>query len=291
MIIIIILFAAMGMLIGVVSGFFGVGGGFILTPILLLLGTEPIPAITISLLYTIGTSLSGAFAHFKMKNVKWKEASIIALSGMAATQAANPLVYSLNNNGYDETVIPFALILILSYFAWSLLVFKKKNTLNTRKPVKKWAFVFLVIIGVFGGFLSALLGVGGGFIIVPLLISIGGFYPKHAIGTSLLSVLFIVSTGFITYFIKSPIDLSAGAILLAGGLAGAQAGAFLTGKYKHAEMRFMLGMLYLFTALSMVLKLFGLDVIGMAILCLFLGFLYIKMLLKWIGKRKKTRSF
>ncbi|PLR66375.1 sulfite exporter TauE/SafE family protein [Bacillus sp. UMB0893] len=288
---IIILFAAMGMLIGVVSGFFGVGGGFILTPILLLLGTEPIPAITISLLYTIGTSLSGAFAHFKMKNVKWKEASIIALSGMAATQAANPLVYSLNNNGYDETVIPFAYILILSYFAWSLLVFKKKNTLNTRKPVKKWAFVFLNIIGVFGGFISAMLGVGGGFIIVPLLISIGGFYPKHAIGTSLLSVLFIVSTGFITYFIKSPIDLSAGAFLLAGGLAGAQAGAFMTGKYKHAEMRSMLGMLYLFTALSMVLKLFGLDVIGMAILCLFLGYLYIKMFLKWIGKRKKARSF
>lgn len=281
----------MGLLIGVISGFFGVGGGFILTPILLLLGTEPITAITISLLYTIGTSLSGAFAHFKMKNVKWKEASIIALSGMAATQAANPLVYYLNNNGYDDTVIPFAYIVILSYFAWSLLLNKKKKTWNNHKHVKNGPFVFLVIIGVIGGFLSALLGVGGGFIIVPLLISLAGFYSKHAIGTSLLSVLFIVSAGFITYFIKTPIDLTGGAILIAGGLAGAQAGAFMTGKYEHAEMKVMLGMLYVFTVISMFMKLVGFDVIGMAILSLFLGYLYIKMLAKWIGKRKKARSF
>ncbi|MCM3595949.1 sulfite exporter TauE/SafE family protein [Metabacillus idriensis] len=289
MILIFILFIAMGLLIGILSGFFGVGGGFILTPVLLLMNTEPITAITISLLYTIGTSLSGMFAHLKMKNVRWKEAFIIGLSGMAATQAANPFVYFLNQHGYDDAVIPLAYILLLSYFGWSLL-FRKKTKNSKGKPIKKWAVVLLILTGAIGGFISTLLGVGGGFIIVPLLISLSGFHPKDAIGTSLLSVLFIVSIGFITYFVKSPIDLSTGALLIAGGLAGAQAGAYMTDKFEHAEMKLLLGMLYFFTAISVGMKLIGFEVLGMVILFIFIGLLYIKMAASLITRRKKIRS-
>ncbi|MGM0922776.1 MAG: sulfite exporter TauE/SafE family protein [Bacillota bacterium] len=290
MILIFFLFAAIGLLLGILSGFFGVGGGFILTPVLLLMNTEPITAITISLLYTIGTSGSGMIAHLKLKNLRWKEAIIIGLSGVAATQAANPFVYYLNNNGYDETVIPVTYILLLSYFAWSLL-FRKKKKSKEVKPIKKWAIVLLVLTGGIGGFISTMLGVGGGFIIVPLLISLSGFYPKDAIGTSLLSVLFIVSSGFITYFIKSPIDLSIGAFLIAGGLAGAQAGAYMTAKYEPAEMKLLLGMLYCFTAMSICMKLIGFEVLGMIILFLFLGLLYMKMAASFITRRNKIRSY
>ncbi|MGD6794948.1 sulfite exporter TauE/SafE family protein [Metabacillus indicus] len=288
MILIFILYAGLGLLIGVLSGFFGVGGGFILTPVLLLLSVDPITAITISLMYTIGTSFSGVFAHLKMKNVKWKEAALIGVSGAAATQAANPFVFFLNDHHLDETVIPLAYVLLLGYFSWSLLLRKDKKASTGRKQGMK--LLILVFTGATGGFASTLLGVGGGFILVPLLISLSGFKPREAVGTSLMSVLFIVTAGFITYFAKSPIDLSAGAMLIAGGLAGAQAGAYLTSRFEQTEIRTLLGSLYVITALSTGLKLAGLEYLGIIVLIVFIGGLYVKMGLK-IGKQlKEIRS-
>ncbi|WP_378938426.1 sulfite exporter TauE/SafE family protein [Metabacillus herbersteinensis] len=285
------LFIGMGILIGILSGFFGVGGGFILTPILLLMNYDPIFAITISLMYTIGTSLSGVLAHTKMKNVIWKDALIIATSGVIATQVAYPFVLFLQKIGYDQFVIPLLFIVLLAYFAINMLKGQRPPSmekLTSNKTVVNKNLI-LILTGFAGGFLSTTLGVGGGFIIVPLLISYTNYPSRQAVGTSLMSVLFIVFVGFITYMIKSPIDLTLGGILIVGGLLGAQIGAYLINSYEHHEVKIMLGLLFVVTFISMCLKLFHFDQTGLAIIAIFLFVLYFYMIRKFIHtKREKS---
>lgn len=282
----------MGILIGVLSGFFGVGGGFILTPILLLMNYDPIFAITISLMYTIGTSFSGVVAHTKMKNVIWKDALIIAASGAIATQVANPLVLYLRKIGYDQIVIPLLFIILLAYFAVNML--KRQRPPSKDKTTSNKTFTnknsILILTGCAGGFLSTALGVGGGFIIVPLLISYASYSSKSAVGTSLMSVLFIVLAGFITYMIKSPIDLTVGGILIVGGLFGAQLGAYMINSYEHHEVKKMLGFLYVVSFISMCLKLFHFDQFGLAFLVFFLFALYFFMIRKFILTKREQRD-
>lgn len=274
-----ILFFVLGGLISVLSGFFGVGGGFILTPILLLMGFSPLQAITTSLFFTVGTSLSGITAHIKLKNILWKEGLIMGTSGIAATQLARPMVYYLEARGWDDIVIPFMYIVLLAYFAFSMIRQGKKSDEGVIAP-ESFSVPKLMAIGFVGGFASAALGVGGGFIIVPLIITMLGFNPKKAVGTSLFAVLLIVSVGFVSYAIKTDIDYVIGLMLIAGGLIGSQFGARLTGYFQNKEMNAMLGMLYLATLAGAVLKLFALNKTGLAIMSIFIVYFFARSFVK-----------
>ncbi|WP_210367136.1 sulfite exporter TauE/SafE family protein [Bacillus sp. REN3] len=262
------IFFLLGILISVLSGFFGVGGGFILTPILLLIGFSPLEAITTSLFFTVGTSLSGIVAHIRLKNILWKEGLIMGASGIAATQIARPMVYYLEERGWDEIIIPSLYIVFLAYFAFKMIRQVKKEA----EPAVAGSFSVpkLLAVGFIGGFASASLGVGGGFIIVPLIITILGFNPKKAVGTSLFAVLMIVSVGFVSYAIETQIDYFIGLMLIAGGLIGSQFGARLTNFFENREMNAMLGLLYLATLAGAVLKLFSLNTAGLIIMALFI---------------------
>ncbi|WP_423408759.1 sulfite exporter TauE/SafE family protein [Heyndrickxia sp. MSNUG] len=274
-----ILFFVLGGLISVLSGFFGVGGGFILTPILLLMGFSPLQAITTSLFFTVGTSLSGITAHIKLKNILWKEGLIMGTSGIAATQLARPMVYYLEARGWDDIVIPFMYIVLLAYFAFSMIRQGKKSDEGVIAP-ESFSVPKLMAIGFVGGFASAALGVGGGFIIVPLIITMLGFNPKKAVGTSLFAVLLIVSVGFVSYAVKTEIDYVIGLMLIAGGLIGSQFGARLTGYFQNKEMNAMLGMLYLATLAGAVLKLFALNKTGLAIMSIFIVYFFARSFVK-----------
>ncbi|MEH7442226.1 sulfite exporter TauE/SafE family protein [Bacillus sp. JJ1122] len=272
-----ILFFVLGGLISVLSGFFGVGGGFILTPILLLMGFSPLQAT--SLFFTVGTSLSGITAHIKLKNILWKEGLIMGTSGIAATQLARPMVYYLEARGWDDIVIPFMYIVLLAYFAFSMIRQGKKSDEGVIAP-ESFSVPKLMAIGFVGGFASAALGVGGGFIIVPLIITMLGFNPKKAVGTSLFAVLLIVSVGFVSYAVKTDIDYVIGLMLIAGGLIGSQFGARLTGYFQNKEMNAMLGMLYLATLAGAVLKLFALNKTGLAIMSIFIVYFFARSFVK-----------
>jgi uncharacterized protein len=274
-----LLFLLMGGLISVLSGFFGVGGGFILTPILLLIGFSPLEAITTSLFFTVGTSLSGISAHIRMKNILRKEGLIMGLSGIAATQLARPMVYYLESRGWDEVVIPSLYILLLTYFAYKMIRQGKKTDEGTIAPESFW-ILKLMAIGFVGGFASASLGVGGGFIIVPLIITSLGFNPKKAVGTSLFAVLLIVSVGFVSYAVKTDIDYFIGMMLIAGGLIGSQFGARLTAYFQNKEMNALLGMLYLATLSGALLKLFALNKTGLAIMGIFIVYFFMTSFIK-----------
>lgn len=274
-----ILYLLLGGLISVLSGFFGVGGGFILTPILLLIGYSPLEAITTSLFFTVGTSVSGITAHIRLKNILWKEGLIMGLSGIVATQLARPLVYALEARGWDEIVIPFLYIVLLAYFAIKMIRQGQKKDDEIPAPTQ-FSMPKLLAVGFVGGFVSATLGVGGGFIIVPLIITSLGFNPKKAVGTSLFAVLLIVSVGFISYAMNTEINYFIGLMLIAGALFGSQFGARMTGRFENSEMNAMLGILYLVTLAGTVLKLFDLNKTGLVIMALFIVYFFFRAFLK-----------
>jgi uncharacterized membrane protein YfcA len=224
------------------------------------MGYSPIEAISISLLYTIGTSIAGVYAHFKMNNIQWKVALIIGLCGVIATQIAYPFVNWLEANNYAESVIPVMYLTLLAYFAFKMLN-KNKNTSS-----KSSSIFTLIIIGIIGGFLSTTLGVGGGFIIVPLLITFYALTSRQAVATSLASVILIVTAGFITYAVNNPIQYETGLLLIVGAIVGSQLGAHATNYFNNESIQRLLGFLYIVTIISLILKMAVLSVIGLVAL-------------------------
>ncbi|WP_246939064.1 sulfite exporter TauE/SafE family protein [Bacillus pinisoli] len=286
-----ILFILLGACVGILSGYFGIGGGFVLTPILLLIGLSPIVAIATSLLYTIGTSLSGIVAHFKMKNIEFKIGLFVAVAGLVATQIAHPFVMFLEQLHIEEIVIPVFYILLAGYFSYSLLTYKEKK--HEHQEGQKRAWLAPVFIGLAGGFISTTLGVGGGFIIVPLLISFLGLPPRKAVGTSLFAVFFIVIAGFITYSTSTQIDYSFAFTLIIGAIIGGQIGAHLTRIFKDTEIKRFLGILYVFTVINMILKILGFSMLGLIISLSYIGFLLIIFTLrtwKHVQKNKEQEQ-
>ncbi|CAG9621764.1 sulfite exporter TauE/SafE family protein [Sutcliffiella rhizosphaerae] len=281
-----ILFILLGFSISMLSGFFGIGGGLVLTPVLLLFGYSPIEAISTSLLYTIGTSLSGVYAHFKMKNIQWKAAFIMGISGILATQLAYPVVNWLEQNGYDTTVVPLLYFVLLSYFAFRML---KKESGNLHPPFdatdKNQRWIPFILIGFVAGFLSTTLGVGGGFIIVPLVISFYGFTSRQAVATSLASVIMIVSAGFITYAFNQPIQYKIGLFLIIGALVGSQLGAIATSYFKNRTIQQLLGFLYIVTIASLVLNMLELSVVGLVCIAGYTLFINIYLIARILKKK------
>ncbi|RBP88019.1 hypothetical protein DFO70_11662 [Cytobacillus firmus] len=275
-----LLFIALGALISVLSGFFGVGGGFILTPTLMLFGFSPVEAITTSLLFSIGTSLSGIFAHIRMKNIWLKQGLILGLSGMAATQAAHPFVLFLEEKGWDTWAVPLFYIILLSYFALGMLKRGRKSTSAVLPSELSPSIVKMVLIGFFAGFVSTTLGVGGGFIMVPLSVAYLGMMPKKAVGTSLFAVMLIVSAGFLSYASTVSIDYWIGISLVTGGLIGSQFGARLTSYFENEEITYMLGALYMATVASVILKLIHLNYTGLVLMAIFVGGFLVRSLVK-----------
>ncbi|MBM7570017.1 sulfite exporter TauE/SafE family protein [Aquibacillus albus] len=275
----------LGVVIGIMSGFFGVGGGFLLTPVLLLIGFAPVAAITMSLLYTIGTSVSGAWAHFKLGNIYWKAVLALSLSGVVGTQIARPVVMWLEKNGFDETVIPLLYLVLLAYFAIAMFTNKKIQKEASTSP-SRWKFLF---IGLVGGFTSATLGVGGGFIMVPLLITIAKIQPRSAVGTSLISITFIVIAGFLSYAFSTTIDLLLASYLIIGALIGTQLGPRFTKLYSNKHIQLFLGGLYIVTFISVFLQLMNLAIPGLVVLLLYVGVLIVLFGIQQVKQAHKKK--
>ncbi|MFS0824453.1 sulfite exporter TauE/SafE family protein [Bacillus sp. 1P02SD] len=284
-----LIYVILGLSIGVMSGFFGIGGGFILTPTLILMGFSPVIAIATSLLYTVATSLSGVVAHFRLKHIKWETSIIIGLSGVIATQFAHPFVIFLGKYQLENTVIPLMYLALILYFSISILVSKSPSKEQVAEKTK-FAYGKIVLIGLFAGFISTALGVGGGFIIVPLLMSVLSFQPKYAVGTSLLSVFMIVVAGFATY--ASTVELDYGVIvsLIIGALIGGQLGAMVTNVYEDKQVRYFLAGLYIATGVSLIFKLFHLDFVGLLFLLIYCLYMLIHFVLHTLKIRLKEKE-
>ncbi|MDV2884091.1 sulfite exporter TauE/SafE family protein [Alkalihalophilus pseudofirmus] len=280
-----LLFILLGVGIGVFSGFFGIGGGIILTPLLLMFGLPPTTVIGTSLMLSLGTSISGALSHFRLKNINWYYVIIINCTGIIGTQIAHPLMIRLDSMGFAETVISVFYVALLSYFAFSLLFPAKKEKQSTKKKLPP--AIIAGLIGLGAGFISSALGVSGGFFIVPLLISLLGFKASQAVGTSLASVVFIVAAGLISYSLSSPINFGIGLALILGTFLGAPIGARSTRLFNEKKMKNLLGTLYVCMIVSVLSNTFSLSIIGLILISSFALIFFFLIGKKFIALKKK----
>lgn len=283
-----LLFIPVGILVGSLSGFFGIGGGILLIPILLLSGLNSALTVATSLMFVFGTSLSGAAAHTKMNNVNWRFAVIIGTVGILLTQVSNRI--QLYISGSHDWILNILYIMLLSYFAWMLFTNKKKEGVQS---LAKYPIAAAAIIGAVVGFLSALLGVGGGFMIPPLLIKWLGFDSKKAIGTSLASVLFISLGGVLVYNYKLELNYFLGLCLIIGAFIGSPLGARMTAHYEGSEITQRLGILYIFALSSMSFDLLALvttpvlEYFSLVILWSFLAYMLFNFYKRFRLSKKK----
>ncbi|RNC28574.1 MAG: hypothetical protein AWM53_01408 [Candidatus Dichloromethanomonas elyunquensis] len=245
-----LLFIPVGVIIGALAGFYGVGGAIVLVPTLLIVGFNPSGVVPTTLMFSFGMSISGTIVHTKMKNVNWKIALIIGLVGALSAQVSKGVVIYIS--GKYDWIFSLLFIVLLCYFAFSF--YRSKYKESTPNEIRNPYFVSITI-GLVIGFLSSLLGIGGGFITIPLLINWLGFDSKKAIGTSLAGIIIISLGGIIGYSTRIHLNYLLGLCLIAGAFIGSPFGARMTTKYKSSEMTQRLGTLYIFVILSTVMEL------------------------------------
>lgn len=266
-------FIPIGLVVGTLSGFFGIGGGIVLVPILLLAGFTPALAVATSLMFTLGTSLSGAAAHTRMHNVNWRIAALVGTAGAVSAQLSNRLVIHIS--GQYDWLLNVWFILLLCYFTWSLY---NKNKKGEKPPLFKNHCLAAVLIGLVIGFLSSLLGIGGGFVTVPLLISWLGFDSRKAIGTSLATIIIVSIGGIAGYGTQMELNYLLGLFLIIGAFMGSPIGAKMTARYQVTEITQRLWKLYSVAMASMTVDLLAfflppLEWLSLAILLIFLGYM------------------
>ncbi|MDQ6468370.1 sulfite exporter TauE/SafE family protein [Exiguobacterium acetylicum] len=257
-------FLILGFFIGIISGFFGIGGGIILTPLLLILGYAPSVAIATSLMLTLGSTVSGTISHLRLKNVFWRDSLVVGGVGIIGSTIATPLVLRLEAVNGAHLVISIVYIGLLLYFANKFL--RPKSIMGEQTGWKN-RYLALAFTGLFAGFISSLLGVSGGFIITPLLVGIVGYELKRAVGTSIASALLIVLSGLVNYTVASTnIDILVGIMLIVGALLGAPIGAKQLTHFESPFVKKYLGIFYLTVAISVLLEVIGWNVASLSVL-------------------------
>ena len=275
--IIIILIAGLG--VGFLSGLFGVGGGFLMTPLLIFLGIPPATAVGTEANQILGSSVSGGIAHGRKGNIDYEIGLFLLIGGIFGSTVGVVIFRLMRDAGKIDLLISLLYIAFLTIIGSLMLyesvkvLIQKENKLTLRKrrrncihslPMKfkfrkSMIYVSILIpisIGLFVGFLSSLMGVGGGFIMVPAMIYLLGMKTIAAIGTSLFQIVFVTANIVIlqaTY--NQSVDLILAILLLIGGVVGAQLGSKYSMKIKGEYLRVCLAMLVLLVSLKMSMDL------------------------------------
>lgn len=234
-----------GLLVGVLSGMFGIGGGTMIVPLLNLVFSVPIAGATATSLFTIApTAISGTFKHVQQKTADIKLGVLIGISG-ALTSALGAWL----SGDLPETVLVGITALVILYSAYRMFKSSRNKQLaaaeSSPKSVKR-TVIIAVILGLFAGFIAGLVGVGGGFIIVPMSIALLGFTMHRAAGTSLLAIAIIAIPGIISHAILGHIWYLHGLALLVGTIPGAQWGAHLAARIPDRALRLAFGVVLVF---------------------------------------------
>lgn len=267
----IVLLLAIGAGIGVLSGVFGVGGGFLLTPLLIFIGVPPTVAVASSANQLIGASVSGVVAHWRRGNVDLKMGVVLLVGGLAGSVLGVSLFTFLKQLGQIELTISLLYVLLLGtlglLMAWEsigTLMRQRRPSAPRRKlhrhnwlhglPLKVrfrrsklYISVLLPgILGFLGGVLGAVLGVGGGFVMVPAMIYLIGMPTAMVPGTSLFQIIFVASSvTFLQAYVNHTVDIVLALLLLIGGVIGAQIGARLATRLRGDQLRLLLALLVL----------------------------------------------
>ena len=273
----------LGGLVGLLTGMVGVGGGFLTTPILIFYGIPPAVAVASATTQITGTSISGVLAHRRRRGVDLRMGAVVITGGILGSILGGFLFRLLQEIGQIDTVISILYVLLLSSIG--LLMAKESATaLGMLKPSKRalergrrrhnpiiaalpmrWRFYRSGLyisplaplgLGFISGMLTVLLGVGGGFIMVPAMIYLLGMSAQVVVGTSLLQILFVTAVTTLVHATTTrSVDIVLAGLLLLGSVIGAQYGARLAQKMKPELLRMILAIVVLAVAFRMALQL------------------------------------
>ena len=277
-----LLIVALGGLVGLLSGMFGVGGGFLTTPLLIFYGIPPTVAVASATTQLTGASVSGVHAHMRRGGVDLKMGGVMIAGGIIGALAGALLFRALQASGQIDLIIGFLYVLLLGGIGGLML----KDALTAlgvlaREPDPaaaparhnrwvaslplRWRFyasglyispLAPLAIGFVAGMMTMLLGIGGGFILVPAMIYVLGMAARVVVGTSLVMILAVSAFATLVHALTTQsVDIVLAALLLLGGVVGAQYGARLTTRIKPDYLRLALAVIILAVALRMALGL------------------------------------
>ena len=264
----------LGGLVGFLSGMFGVGGGFLITPLLLLIGVPSGVAVATGANQVVASSISGVLAQFKRRAVDMKMGTVLTVGGLVGSTFGGWVFDLMSRLGQIDVFVQLSYVLFLGLIGGMMFV-ESLNALRAKGPQKvrrgkvhaivhdlpfkvkfRASGLYISILpplaaGALVGFLSAIMGVGGGFIMVPLMIYVLGMPTKVVVGTSLFQITFVTAyTTLVHAVTHHTVDMMLALLLILGGVIGAQVGAKVGVRLKAEQLRILLSLLVLMVAVK-----------------------------------------
>ncbi|MBL8698630.1 MAG: sulfite exporter TauE/SafE family protein [Alphaproteobacteria bacterium] len=273
---------ALGGGVGLLSGMFGVGGGFLMTPLLIFIGVPPAIAVGSEAAQIVGASVSGVLAHWRRGNVDTRMGGVLLVGGLVGSTLGVQLFKFLRNVGQVDLIISLAYVIILGLIGTLMLIeaanaLRRAQKTGTARRGKLHQHIWLhglpmkmrfpksklyisamlpFAVGAGVGVLAALMGVGGGFILVPAMIYLLGMPTSVVVGTSLFQVIFVTSNvTFLQAYQNQTVDLVLAVLLLIGGVVGAQLGARIGQRLRGEQLRGLMALMVLGVALKLAFDL------------------------------------
>lgn len=278
-----VLVLSLGGIVGLLSGLFGVGGGFLMTPLLIFIGIPPAVAVGTQANQIVGASVSGVLGHWRRKNVDAK-LGLVMMGGGAFGAVFGVLIFSwLSSQGQVDLVISLLYVFLLGGVGLSMLVESIGTMLQTQTaelPKRRklhqhnllhglpWKMRFPksrlyisawlpIAIGAFGGVLVSIMGIGGGFLLVPAMIYLLGMPAALVAGTSLFQIIFTTAIAtFLHALTTQTVDILLAGLLILGSAVGAQFGTVAAGKLRGEQARALMSALVLIIAIRLAFDLF-----------------------------------
>ncbi|PWE31143.1 permease [Maritimibacter sp. 55A14] len=277
------LLLGLGGMVGVLSGMFGVGGGFLMTPLLFFIGIPPAVAVATGANQIVASSLSGVLAHFKRKTVDLRMGTVLLGGGLVGAAVGVQVFAMLKAMGQVELLVKLCYVVFLGIIGGLMFIESLRALMRARDPsrrgrvIKRHQHIWVhnlplkmkfrtsglyisaippLIVGAFVGVLSAIMGVGGGFIMVPAMIYLLGMPTKVVVGTSLFQIIFVAAfTTLMHATTNFSVDMALAVFLLVGGVFGAQIGTRIGVKMQAERLRILLAVLVLVVCGKLALEL------------------------------------
>jgi uncharacterized protein len=272
----VLIFLTMGGAVGFLSGMFGVGGGFLMTPLLIFSGVPPAVAVGTESAQITASSVSGALAQWRRRNIDIPMGLVLLAGGIVGSVVGVQVVGSLRRLGVFDFFVSICYVTFLSVIG-TLMLIESLNTMrktrggvvvSARRPGQhNWihglplkmrfhrsklyiSAIPPLLLGVFVGLLAAIMGVGGGFIMVPALIYLLRVPTNVVVGTSLFQIVFLTAATTVLHASQNQtVDVVLAMLLMVGGVVGAQFGAVAGVRLKAEQLRFLLAALVLLVGL------------------------------------------
>ena len=262
---------ALGLGVGFLSGMFGVGGGFLMTPLLVFIGIPSTVAVATTLSHVTASSMSGALTQWRKRAIDFTMAGVMLAGGILGTLCGVWLVALMRRQGQMDLIVSLTYVIMLGTIGIIMLreslatlrAYRSGVTVSSRPVHRGWiqalpfkmrfrqsrlyiSVIPPVVIGFAVGALSAIMGIGGGFIIVPAMIYILRMPTNVVMGTSLVQIIAVTAiTTLLQATSNYAVDIILAGLLVVGGVVGAQLGVTVGARLRGEQLRLLLALIVL----------------------------------------------